>query len=112
MIVRMWHGIVPIYKSKEYTEFLNNRAIPDYKSVKGNLGFYILKRDERNITHFVTLTFWENLEAIKEFAGEDVDKAKYYEEDKDFLIEFEPNVVHYEVVGKSASSPFPGRPNR
>ena len=27
--------------------------------------------------------------------------AEYYEEDKDFLIEFEPTVVHYEVVGKS-----------
>ncbi len=53
------------------------------------------------ITHFITLTLWENWEAIKKFAGEDVSVAKYYEEDKDFLIEFEPTVVHYEVVGKS-----------
>jgi len=30
-----------------------------------------------------------------------VDAAKYYSEDKDFLLEFEPRVVHYEVVGQS-----------
>ena len=36
---------------------------------------------------------------IKAFAGDDIELAKYYPEDKDFLIEFEPKVVHYEVVG-------------
>ena len=42
-----------------------------------------------------------SLEAIKGFAGEDVEVAKYYPEDKEFLLEFEPKVVHYEVVGQS-----------
>jgi hypothetical protein len=41
------------------------------------------------------------MESIKEFAGEDVEKAKYYPEDRDFLLEFESTVVHYEVVGQS-----------
>ena len=41
------------------------------------------------------------LEKIKAFAGEDVEVAKYYPEDKEFLLEFEPNVIHYEVVGNS-----------
>jgi len=41
------------------------------------------------------------MESIKAFAGEDVETAKYYPEDKDFLLEFEPNVVHYQVVGQS-----------
>ena len=43
-------------------------------------------------------------EIIKGFAGEDVEVAKYYPEDKDFLLEFEPMVVHYEVVGQSHSA--------
>ena len=41
------------------------------------------------------------MDAIKGFAGDDVELAKYYPEDKDFLIEFEPTVVHYNVVGHS-----------
>jgi hypothetical protein len=47
------------------------------------------------------MTFWEDREAIKGFAGGDVDAAKYYPEDKNFLLEFEPTLVHYEVVGQS-----------
>ena len=101
MIVRMWHGRVPTSKADAYREFVNGRAIPDYRSVKGNISVHILERPEGDITHFITLTFWESLEAIKGFAGEDVETAKYYPEDKDFLLEFEPNVVHYEVVGQS-----------
>ncbi len=101
MIVRMWHGTVPAAKAGEYREFLKARAIPDYESVEGNMSVHILERSEGAITHFVTLTFWKNMDAVRAFAGEDVAAAKYYPEDKDFLIEMEPAVVHYEVVGHS-----------
>jgi len=101
MIVRMWHGRVPTSKAQEYREFVNERAIPDYQSVDGNISVHILERSEADVTHFITLTFWKDLESIKSFAGEDVETAKYYPEDKDFLLEFEPKVVHYEVVGQS-----------
>jgi hypothetical protein len=35
------------------------------------------------------------------FAGDELEKAKYYPEDAEYLLEYEPRVVHYEVVGKS-----------
>ena len=101
MIVRMWHGRVPTSKARVYREFTNRRAIPDYQSVRGNISVHILERQEGEVTHFITLTFWESLEAIKGFAGDNIERAKYYPEDKDFLLEFEPTVVHYEVVGHS-----------
>ena len=102
MIVRMWHGRVPTSKAETYRQFLNQRAIPDYRSVRGNISVHILERSDGEVTHFITMTFWENMDVIKGFAGEDVEKAKYYPEDKDFLLEFEPTVVHYDVVGKAA----------
>lgn len=101
MVVRMWHGRVPTSKARAYREFTNRRAIPDYRSVPGNISVHILERQEGDVTHFVTLTFWENREAIGAFAGDPIDRAKYYPEDKDYLLELEPTVVHYEVVGKS-----------
>lgn len=76
------------------------RAIPDYQSVEGNIDVYILERHEGEIAHFIALSLWENMNVIRGFAGEGVDIAKYYEEDKDFLLEFEPTVLHYEVVGR------------
>jgi heme-degrading monooxygenase HmoA len=101
VIARIWHGRVPTPKADAYRAFVNARAIPDYRSVPGNLSVHILERREGDVTHFVTLTFWESLEAIRGFAGDDVEKAKYYAEDAEFLLEYEPRVVHYEVVGKS-----------
>jgi heme-degrading monooxygenase HmoA len=101
MIARMWHGRVPSSKAQAYRQFLNQRAIPDYQSVAGNLSVHILERSEGQITHFITLTFWKDIEAIKAFAGDDAELAKYYPEDRDFLLEFEPKVIHYEVVGQS-----------
>lgn len=101
MIVRMWHGKVPTSKATAYREFTIARAIPDYQSVEGNLSVHVLERTEGDITHFMTLTFWKDFDSIKAFAGENVEAAKYYPEDQDFLLEFEPTVVHYEVVGQS-----------
>ena len=72
MIVRMWHGKVPTAKARTYREFLNARAIPDYQSVEGNLSVHILERTEGTLTHFITLTFWKDLESIKAFAGDEV----------------------------------------
>ena len=101
MIVRMWHGTVPASKAGAYREFLKARAVPDYQSAEGSLSVHILERKEGDITHFITLTFWKDMDSIKAFAGEGVEAAKYYPEDQDFLLEFEPKVVHYEVVGQS-----------
>jgi heme-degrading monooxygenase HmoA len=101
MIARMWHGRVMTVKAQAYREFLNARAIPDYRSVEGNLSVHILERPEGDVTHFITLTFWRDIDSIKAFAGEEVETAKYYPEDADYLLEFEPTVVHYEVVGQS-----------
>lgn len=101
MVARMWHGMTPKRKADEYSKFLVERAIPDYRGTPGNLAAYVLRRDDGGERHFIALTFWESLEKIKAFAGEPVDRAKYYAEGKDFLIEFEPKVQHWEVVGSA-----------
>jgi hypothetical protein len=88
-------------KADRYRDFLIARAIPDYRSVAGNLGVHVLERQQGDVTHFVTLSLWTDMTVIRVFAGDDVEAAKYYPEDRDFLLEFEPRVVHYEVVGQS-----------
>jgi heme-degrading monooxygenase HmoA len=95
----MWHGRVPTDKARGYREFLKRRAVPDYCAVPGNVSVHILERHAGEVTHFVTMTFWEDMTAVRGFTGDDVERAKYYPEDADFLLEFEPTVVHYEVVG-------------
>jgi heme-degrading monooxygenase HmoA len=97
MLARIWHGTTTLTQADDYLAFLKQRAIPDYQSTAGNRGVYILRRIEGEQAHFLTLTFWESREAIQMFAGGEIEKAKYYPEDKDFLLQFEPTVAHYEV---------------
>jgi len=104
MICRMWHGRTSRTKADAYASFLVQRAIPDYRSVTGNIDVAILRRDEAEITHFLTVTHWESEAAIRAFAGEDLLKAKYYPEDQDFLLEFEPTVQHYVVTASTAGA--------
>jgi heme-degrading monooxygenase HmoA len=98
----MWHGRTPRSKADAYAKFLEDKAIPDYQSVPGNLSVSILRRDEGDVSHFLTVTTWKSEQAIRAFAGSDILKAKYYPEDADFLLEFEPIVQHYEVLAHAA----------
>jgi len=72
-------------------------AIPDYRSTSGNKGAYALRRIEGGTAHFLMVTFWESEVAVRAFAGEDINVAKYYDFDKDFLLELEPCSSHYET---------------
>ena len=104
MIVRIWHGRTARQRADANARFLEARAIPDYRSVPGNLAVAVLRRDERDVTHFLTVTRWESEAAIRAFAGAEVLKAKYYPEDDAFLLEQEPEVAHYQVVARAGES--------
>jgi heme-degrading monooxygenase HmoA len=80
--------------------------MPDYRSVAGNLGAQILRRDDGELTHFLTVTWWESEDVIRGFAGDAVLTARYYPEDDNFLLEFEPQVQHFRV---NAEAPVPPR---
>ena len=100
MISRIWHGTTPAAKSDEYLNLMRTAAIPDYRSTPRNKGAYALRRIEGDTAHFLMLTFWESEEAIRAFAGDDISVAKYYDFDKDFLIEMEPCSTHYEMYDR------------
>jgi heme-degrading monooxygenase HmoA len=108
MIARIWHGMVPVSKADEYLDLMRTIALPEYLATRGNREAWCLYRTETDVTHFEMLTFWDDIDAIKRFAGDDFSMAKYYAFDSDYLIEMEPHVWHYEVY--SDSSPDPSRP--
>ncbi len=109
MIARIWHGVVPEAKADAYYAYLMRTGIPDYRATHGNLGVHVYRSVAAGKAHFLLTSFWESLEAIRRFAGEQIDRARYYPEDAEFLVELEPHVTHYEVLlapepGISASS--------
>lgn len=100
MIARLWQGRVPAERADAYVAFLRARAIPDYRAVPGNLGVQLLLHREPHVAHVATLTHWSSWDAIRAFAGEDPARARYYPEDADFLLEYAPFVLHYDVVAR------------
>jgi hypothetical protein len=98
MIARRWHGRVPAAKAEDYLALMREVALPDYRSTAGNLGAWCLHRREGDVVHVEMFTLWENEAAIRRFAGEAMERAKYYDFDSAFLLELEPNVVHFEVI--------------
>jgi hypothetical protein len=98
MIARIWRGAVPVSKGDEYLGLMGKIALPEYRATPGNRGAWCLQRTEGDVTHFEMLTFWDNTDAIKHFAGDDYSLAKYYDLDPDYLIEMEPRVQHYDVL--------------
>jgi len=56
-----------------------------------------LRKIEKGVAHFLLVTFWDSMESVKRFAGEQPEKAKYYPEDNQFLLEKEETSALYEV---------------
>ncbi len=103
MIARTWHGAVPESKADAYHDYLMETGISEYRATPGNRGAYIFRRVQGGEAHFLLLTLWDSWDAIRAFAGDDVERAKYYPADEEFLLELEPNVTHYDVLEHSTA---------
>jgi len=97
VITRIWHGKTLAKHSDIYLKYIQDTGLKDYLNTPGILSAKILRRIEENICHFWTITEWQDIESVKIFAGKDYEKARYYPEDKEFLLEFEENVIHCET---------------
>ncbi|MEZ0234606.1 MAG: antibiotic biosynthesis monooxygenase [Actinomycetota bacterium] len=98
VIARTWRGWTRADDADAYVEYLQRTGIPEYRATEGNRAAYILRRNVGERTEFVTLTLWESLDAVRGFAGDDVERAVFYPEDGRFLVERETTVAHFEVI--------------
>jgi heme-degrading monooxygenase HmoA len=68
MITRIWHGRTLTKDATEYRNFVIETGISDYKSIPGNIGAQIWQKEEGDITHIYTVSWWDNYDSIKQFA--------------------------------------------
>lgn len=100
MIARFWTGVTRTIDAESYESYMRAVAMPGYSEVAGNRAVLMLRRDlgaER--TEFTMVTVWDDVEAIEAFTGPDVERAVFFDEDENYLIERELVVRHYEVYG-------------
>lgn len=69
MIARIWHGVTAAATSDAYLDYPDETGVPDYRATEGNRGVYVLRRDEGDRAHLLTVAFSESTERIKGFGG-------------------------------------------
>ncbi len=107
MITRMWRGETPTVKADAYLTYLKLTGLADYANVPGNRGVTVLTRQLGDRTEFLIVTTWDSWEAIRQFAGDDPEIARYYPEDDDYLLSRNEHVEHYETAFADAGDPTP-----
>lgn len=104
MIARSWRGATRVEDGDAYLEYLHRTGFAEYRKTPGNRGVLGLRRVVGDRAEFLLLSLWESEEAIRRFAGEEVERAVFYPEDERFLVERDEHVSHYEVVFRGEGS--------
>lgn len=98
MISRIWHGWTARENADAYENLLRREVLPGIHRVRGFKGAQVLRRDANHEVEFVTITLFDSLDAVKEFAGEDYEVAVVLPEARKLLGRFDARSAHYETV--------------
>jgi heme-degrading monooxygenase HmoA len=99
MIARMWRGWVSTDRVGEYVDYISRTGLAEYRQTPGNLGAEMWTRDLGDgRSEVTTLSWWESLDDVRGFAGDDIDRAVFYPEDDEYLVDREIAVTHHEVA--------------
>jgi heme-degrading monooxygenase HmoA len=113
MIARIWTGVVRLTDADVYADYIRETGFAEYAHTTGNRGAWLLRRDEGDRTEFIALSLWDSVDAIRAFAGDDIDAAVLYPDDARYLVDGTSTVAHYEVMQTTESgSPAGSRSRR
>lgn len=98
MIVRLWKARTSAATADEYVRHATQTVFPKVRTLPGHRGEYLLRRAVGDYVELIVLTLWDSMEAIRGFAGDDLEKAVVEPAAQAVLTEFDRNVTHFEVV--------------
>ncbi|HAT1625259.1 TPA: hypothetical protein I8Y35_002035 [Klebsiella oxytoca] len=98
MIVRTWHGCVPVAFGDAFAGHLQATGVQHSRSIAGNVGAFVRRETQGEWEHFFLATYWNDLDAIIAFAGEEYHVAVTYADDEQFQLLSDPYVFQFEVA--------------
>ena len=100
MIARIWHGWTTRGNAAEYQALLESEILPAIQGrhIAGLRDVNLIRRDVPEEVEFVTIMWFESLDAVREFAGEDYEAAVVPEKARKLLTRFDARSAHYESV--------------
>jgi len=98
VIARVWTGRTRVEDYDTYMAYLEESGVAALHATAGNQGVMVLRRLHGAEAEFSVMSFWDSLDDVKAFAGEDVDAARYFPDDERYLLDFPPRLKHFEVA--------------
>lgn len=98
MIARVWKGWTKAEDANAYEKLLREVVYPGLQKINGYRGGYILRKDGKDETEFVTVNLFGSLEAVKAFAGPEYETPVFEPEARRLLSRVEPIARHYDVI--------------
>lgn len=106
IIARLWHGWTKVENAEAYERLLRTEIIPAIidRNVAGLQGIEVLRRPAGpSEAEFLTVMRFESWEAVREFAGDDYERAVVPSSAQGLLLRYDARARHYEIVaGRSA----------
>ena len=97
-VARIWEGRTPASIAEEYAAYLYEHGVKKLRATKGNLGVQVFRRTREGVTEFTTISYWSSREAIRAYAGEDIEKPRHLPKDPEYLLELPTQVKHFEIL--------------
>jgi heme-degrading monooxygenase HmoA len=99
MIARTWRGWVRTERADDYVAYIERTGLAAYRETPGNAGAEMWLRDLGDgRSEVTTISWWESLDDIRGFAGDDISRAVFYAEDDEYLVDRETTVTHHVVA--------------
>lgn len=95
-IARIWRGRTAAAKADAYAQYMYEHGIKPL--AEKALGVQMLREDREDESEFVTISYWESVEAMSRFAGNDPRRIHHLERDAEFLIELPRSVQVLDIV--------------
>ena len=99
MIARIWQGCTSFKNADAYERFLKTEFMPsvEQKHIQGYRKFQLLRKEETDQVAFITIMWFDSLEEIKAFAGEDYEKAVVHPKAEALLKKYDHYARHFEL---------------
>lgn len=100
MITRIWRGWTTPTNAPVYQELLLTEIFPgiEAKNVAGYRGISLVRRELESEVEFMTIMWFDSLDAVKDFAGDHYEMAVVPPKARAVLSRFDFSSAHYETV--------------
>jgi antibiotic biosynthesis monooxygenase (ABM) superfamily enzyme len=104
MICRLWRGWTTLENAARYQQIVHHEVIPgiEARRIPGFLHIDLMRRDCGEEVEFQTLMWFESLDAIIAFMGEDYTQSHVPPSARAVLNRFDERASHYEVIDRRA----------